>query len=52
MTYGAPPMDALGVDSRRFGPWADRDYRVAKAIECFGLQFGVHFPSRNAPLAA
>ena len=31
MTHGAPPMDALAVDSRRFGAWADRDYRVAKA---------------------
>ena len=44
MTYGAPPMDALAVDSRRFGTWADRAYRVAKAVECFGLQFGVHYP--------
>lgn len=44
MTHGAPPMDALAVDSRRFGPWADRDFRVAKAVECFGLQFGVHYP--------
>ena len=44
MTHGAPPMDALAVDSRRFGAWADRDYRVAKAIECFGRQFGVHYP--------
>ncbi|MFT4743397.1 MAG: dimethylglycine dehydrogenase, partial [Yoonia sp.] len=37
MTHGAPPMDALAVDSRRFGPWADRDFRVSKAIESFGL---------------
>ncbi|MEX0282508.1 MAG: dimethylglycine dehydrogenase, partial [Arenibacterium sp.] len=44
MTHGAPPMDALAIDSRRFGSWADRDYRVTKAIECFGLQFGVHYP--------
>ena len=41
---GAPPMDALAIDPRRFGAWADRDYRVAKATECFGLQFGVHYP--------
>ncbi|WP_112310611.1 GcvT family protein [Pseudogemmobacter bohemicus] len=51
MTHGAPPMDALAVDSRRFGPWADRDYRVAKAIECFGLQFGVHYPHEERPAA-
>lgn len=49
MTHGAPPMDALAVDSRRFGSWADRDYRVAKAIECFGLQFGVHYPNEERP---
>ncbi|MEM9579484.1 MAG: FAD-dependent oxidoreductase, partial [Pseudomonadota bacterium] len=49
MTHGAPPMDALAVDSRRFGSWADRDYRVAKAIECFGLQFGVHYPHEERP---
>ncbi|SLN18992.1 4-methylaminobutanoate oxidase (formaldehyde-forming) [Roseovarius albus] len=49
MTHGAPPMDALAVDSRRFGKWADRDYRVEKAIECFGLQFGVHYPHEERP---
>lgn len=49
MTHGAPPMDALAVDSRRFGSWADRDYRVSKAIECFGLQFGVHYPNEERP---
>ncbi len=49
MTHGAPPMDALAVDSRRFGRWADRDFRVAKAVECFGLQFGVHYPHEERP---
>ncbi|MGI9492365.1 MAG: FAD-dependent oxidoreductase, partial [Geminicoccaceae bacterium] len=41
---GAPPYDALAIDSRRFGGYADRAYRLDKAIECFGLQFGVHYP--------
>lgn len=49
MTHGAPPMDPLAVDSRRFGHWADRDYRVSKAVECFGLQFGVHYPYEERP---
>ena len=44
MVDGAPPMDALAIDPRRFGGYADRDYRVAKATESFGLQFGVHYP--------
>ena len=49
MVDGAPPMDALAIDPRRFGGWADRDYRVAKAIESFGLQFGVHYPFEERP---
>ena len=50
MADGAPPMDALAVDPRRFGAYAaDRDYRVAKAVECFGLQFGVHYPFEERP---
>ena len=48
---GEPPLDALAVDSRRFGGYADRDYRLAKAIECFGLQFGVHYPGEERPAA-
>jgi dimethylglycine dehydrogenase len=44
MVDGAPPMDPLAIDSRRFGPFADRQYRLDKATECFGLQFGVHYP--------
>ncbi|MEM7439994.1 MAG: FAD-dependent oxidoreductase [Pseudomonadota bacterium] len=49
MTHGAPPMDALAVDPRRFGQWADRDFRIAKAVECFGLQFSVHYPFEERP---
>ena len=49
MTHGSPPLDPLAVDSRRFGLWADRDYRVSKAIESFGLQFGVHYPYEERP---
>jgi len=44
MDGGEPPMDALAVDSRRFGGYADRDYRVDKAVECFAAQFGIHYP--------
>ena len=49
MVDGHPPMDALAIDPRRFGGYADRDYRVARATECFGLQFGVHFPFEERP---
>jgi dimethylglycine dehydrogenase len=44
---GAPPSDALAIDPRRFGGYADRDYRIDKAVESFGLQFGVHYPNEE-----
>ena len=44
MVGNEPPMDELAVDPRRFGAFANRDYRVAKAVESFGHQFGIHYP--------
>ena len=49
MTHGSPPLDPLHVDPRRFGKWVDREYCVKKAVECFGLQFGVHYPFEERP---
>ena len=49
MIDGAPPMDALAVDPRRFGGYADRGYRIDRATECFGLQFAVHYPFEERP---
>jgi len=49
MDAGEPPMDALAVDSRRFGAYADRRYRVDKAVECFAAQFGIHYPYEERP---
>ncbi|MEM7562567.1 MAG: FAD-dependent oxidoreductase, partial [Pseudomonadota bacterium] len=49
MEAGEPPMDALAVDSRRFGGYADRSYRVDKAVECFAAQFGIHYPYEERP---
>ncbi|MEM7224981.1 MAG: FAD-dependent oxidoreductase [Pseudomonadota bacterium] len=46
---GEPPMDALAVDPRRFGAYADRAYRVAKCGECFGNQFAIHYPYEERP---
>ena len=51
MINGSPPMDAIAIDSRRFGKWANRQYRIDKAVECFGLQFGVHYPYEERPAA-
>jgi dimethylglycine dehydrogenase len=49
ISAGEPPMDALAVDPRRFGDYADRDYRVAKAVECFAHQYAIHFPYEERP---
>lgn len=49
MVEGEPPMDPISVDPRRFGDYADRSYRVAKAVESFGLQFGIHYPFEERP---
>lgn len=49
MAGGEPPMDALAVDARRFGGYADREYRVDKAVECFAAQFGIHYPYEERP---
>ena len=46
---GEPPMDPISIDARRFGGYADRDYRVTKAIECFAAQFGIHYPYEERP---
>ncbi len=46
---GEPPMDAQAVDPRRFGAWADRGYRVARAIESFSRQFAIHYPAEERP---
>ncbi|MDE0310301.1 MAG: FAD-dependent oxidoreductase [Acidiferrobacterales bacterium] len=46
---GEPPMDPIAVDSRRFGEYADRRYRVAKAKESFAHQFAVHYPREERP---
>lgn len=49
MDKGEPPSDALAIDSRRFGDYADRDFRVDKAVECFAAQFGIHYPYEERP---
>ena len=44
MVGGEPPMDPISIDSKRFGAYADRPYRVSKAKESFAHQFAVHYP--------
>lgn len=49
MINNQPPADALAIDSRRFGDYPDRQFRVDKAVECFAAQFGIHYPFEERP---
>ncbi|MGI9316283.1 MAG: GcvT family protein [bacterium] len=44
MVEGQPPMHMGAFDPRRFGAYADREYRVAKAVDVFATQFATHYP--------
>ncbi len=45
------PMDVLSVDSRRFGAYAAREFRIAKAAECYEHQYAIPFPYKERPAA-
>lgn len=49
MVEGQPPMHMGIFDPRRFGDYAGREYRVAKAVEVFALQFATHYPLEERP---
>ena len=44
MVEGQPPMHMGVFDPRRFGDYADRQYRVDRAVEVFAMQFTTHYP--------
>ncbi len=44
MVEGQPPMHMGAFDPRRFGAYANRTYRVKKAIDVFATQFATHYP--------
>lgn len=46
---GAPSVDMNPFDPRRFGPFADRGYRLDRAMESFGNQFAIHYPGEERP---
>ncbi len=46
---GQPPMHMGTFDPRRFGAYADKAYRVVKAIEVFANQFATHYPLEERP---
>jgi dimethylglycine dehydrogenase len=44
---GEPTIDMLGVDPRRFGPYAQTGYLVEKNEEAYSKVFTVHYPNEE-----
>jgi dimethylglycine dehydrogenase len=51
MVEGEPSIDMLGVDPRRFGPYASRGYLRAKTEEAYANVFTVHYPDEERAAA-
>lgn len=47
MVEGEPSIDMLGVDPRRFGPYASHGYLKAKCEEAYSLVFTIHYPDEE-----
>lgn len=48
---GEPSIDMMGVDPRRFGPYATRGYLRAKNEEAYANVFTVHYPDEERSAA-
>ena len=48
---GEPTIDMLGVDPRRFGPYADTGYLKAKNEEAYAKVFTLHYPDEERAAA-
>jgi dimethylglycine dehydrogenase len=44
---GEPTVDMMGVDPRRFGPYASRGYLVEKNEEAYANVFTMHYPEEE-----
>ncbi len=44
---GEPTVDMLGVDPRRFGPYAQSGYLIEKNEEAYAKVFTVHYPNEE-----
>ena len=47
--HGAANINMVGVDPRRFGPYADRDYARAKAHQDFSYMYILRLPGEERP---
>jgi dimethylglycine dehydrogenase len=48
---GQPTIDMLGVDPRRFGPYATKGYLRQKNEETYASVFTIHYPDEERPAA-
>ena len=48
---GEPSIDMMGVDPRRFGPYASRGYLRAKNEEAYAKVFTIHYPDEERDAA-
>ena len=48
---GEPSIDMMGVDPRRFGPYASRGYLKEKNEEAYRMVFTLHYPDEERPAA-
>ena len=48
---GEPTIDMLGVEPRRFGAYADKDYLIEKNEEAYAHVFVIHYPDEERPAA-
>ncbi|MBB4001138.1 GcvT family protein [Aurantimonas endophytica] len=48
---GQPTVDMVGVDPRRFGPYATEGYLIAKNEEAYANVFTTHYPDEERPAA-
>ncbi|MCR9151378.1 MAG: FAD-dependent oxidoreductase [Rhodobacteraceae bacterium] len=49
VTEGGTEWDMWSCDPRRFTGYADHDYCVAKGLEVYGHEYGMHFPHARWP---
>jgi dimethylglycine dehydrogenase len=49
VTEGATEWDMWSCDPRRFGGWETPAYCVAKAMEVYGHEYAIHFPTHAWP---
>ncbi len=49
ITQGAPEWDMWATDPRRFTDYTDNDYCIAKGMEVYGHEYGMHFPWHEWP---